>query len=268
MVGFILLAIIVFSVVVVPFFIPDEHTAINPRQRLKPPSWLSGDGSGYLMGTDQLGRDMLARALQGGRLSLLVGLSAVAVSGVIGVVLGLVAGYYGGWFDNLVMRIADVQLAIPTILLAILVMATLGSNVVNLVIVMSIAGWMIFARLIRANTMSLKAQTFVEAAHALGAEDSRILFKHILRNAWTPILIVATQQVAQLIVLESSLSFLGVGVPPDVPTWGAMVRDGRLYLELAWWVSAVPGALLALTVLAINFLGDGLRDVLDPGMRS
>lgn len=262
-VGFLVLLFLLFSVSVLPGLLGLEAEALNPRHKLLPPLASVG-GSTALLGTDQLGRDIFSRVLFGGRISLLVGLSTVILSTIIGVGVGLLAGFYGGWFDNVVMRIVDTQLAIPTILFAILVMATLGASIINLVLVMAVASWMVFARVMRANVLSIKESPMVEAARAAGAGDIRILIKHVLLNSWTPILVVATQQIAQMILLESSLSFLGIGVPISVPTWGAMVRDGRLYLELAWWVPLVPGIALALTVLSINFLGDALRDVLDP----
>lgn len=266
--GLTLLLLIIFGVVVLPALLSLEPSAMNPRLRLQPPGFMPTGSWDAALGTDQLGRDLLARVLVGGRVSLLISLSAVIVSSIVGVSIGLIAGYFGRSFDNVVMRIVDTQLAMPTILLAILVMATIGSSVINLVIVLALSNWMIFARVARASVLSLKQLSFIEAAHAAGAGDPRILSKHVLLNSWTPILVVGTQQVAQMILLESSLSFLGVGVPLSVTTWGAMVRDGRLYLEIAWWVSVVPGLMLALTVMAINFVGDGLRDTFDPQLKT
>lgn len=262
MIGLVLLLFITFAVFVLPSLLPYSPTKISPRDKYQPPS------QSHLLGTDQLGRDLFSRALVGGRVSLLVGLAAVVIGGVIGVLAGLVSGFYGGWIDTVVMRLADVQLSIPTVLLAILIMATTGASLTNLVVVMAVTGWVVFARTTRATVISLKHSLFVEAVQALGARDHRILWHHILRNGWTPVLVIATQRVSQMILLESSLSFLGIGVPPSVPTWGSMVREGRVMLEHAWWVPVTPGILLALTVMAINFLGDGLRDVLDPRLRA
>jgi peptide/nickel transport system permease protein len=262
MLGLILLVMVTVGVFVLPSVLPYNPTKIVPREKYQPPS------SQHPLGTDQLGRDLLSRALVGGRVSLIVGLTAVAAGGLLGVAAGLLAGYYGGWLDTVIMRLADIQLAIPTVLLAILIMATVGASLFNLVTVMALTGWVVFARTVRGTVLGLKQSLFVEAARALGAPDWVLLVRHILRNSWTPVLIIATQRVSQMILLESSLSFLGVGVPPTVPTWGSMVREGRLLLEQAWWVPVTPGILLALTVLAINFLGDGLRDVLDPKLRS
>lgn len=271
MLGLAVLSVVVVAIVLIPGLLGLDPSTINPRLRLQPPMLISpveSTASRAVLGTDQLGRDLLARVLVGGRLSLLISLAAVAASVFVGVVVGLSAGYYGKWLDSTIMRVVDTQLAMPTILLAILVMATIGSSVANLVLVLSLSNWMIFARVARSGVLSLKQLAYVEAAQAAGAGDFRILARHVLINAWTPILVVATQQVAQMILLESSLSFLGVGVPLSVTTWGAMVRDGRLYIETAWWVSVVPGLLLALTVMAINFVGDGLRDVFDPQLRA
>lgn len=262
MIGLVLLAAVTFSVFALPAMLPYNPTKISPREKYLPPS------ATHPLGTDQLGRDLLSRALIGGRVSLLVGVAAVVVGGSVGVVAGLVAGYYGGGLDTVIMRLADVQLAIPTILLAILIMATMGASMVTLIIVMAVTGWVVFARTVRGTVLAIKHSLYVEAARALGAPDRVILFRHVLRNSWTSVLVIATQRVSQMILLESSLSFLGIGVPPSVPTWGTMVREGRLLLEQAWWVPMTPGILLALTVLAINFVGDGLRDVLDPRLRS
>lgn len=262
MIGLVLLLFITFAVFVLPSFLPYSPTKISPRDKYQPPSQT------HLLGTDQLGRDLFSRALVGGRVSLMVGLTAVVIGGLIGVAAGLISGFYGGWIDTIVMRLADVQLSIPTVLLAILIMATTGASLSNLVVVMAVTGWVVFARTTRGTVLSLKQSLFVEAVQALGARDHRILWHHILRNGWTPVLVIATQRVSQMILLESSLSFLGIGVPPSVPTWGSMVREGRVMLEHAWWVPVTPGILLALTVMAINFLGDGLRDVLDPRLKA
>jgi peptide/nickel transport system permease protein len=230
-------------------------------EKLRPP------GATYPLGSDQLGRDMLARLLYGARISLAVGLSAVVVSGVVGVTLGLCAGYFGGALDTAVMRLADVQLAIPLVILAIAMMAFLGPSVGNVIVVLAVSRWMIYARTIRGVVLSLAEQPFVVAAHAAGATAGRVIVNHLLPNAWTPIIVVASQQVAQMIILESILSFLGVGVPASTATWGGMIAEGRNYLEVAWWVVGMPSLAISATVLAINFFGDGLRDALDPRLR-
>jgi len=221
----------------------------------------------HLMGTDTLGHDILTRVLFGARVSLVIAAGSVIISGALGVTLGLLAGFYSR-LDPIIMRIADIQLAVPTVLLAIGLAAALGPSLPNLIFVLAITNWVIFARTVRASTLTLRGSLFVEAARSAGAGDLRIVGQHIMRNAWTPIIVVASQRVAQMILLEASLSFLGVGVPVEVATWGSMVSDGRAQiLTNNWWVAGFPGLAITLTVLGVNFFGDGLRDVLDPRMR-
>lgn len=247
---------------------PASSQAINPRVKLVEPLTTSNVGTFHVLGTDQVGRDILSRIFYGGRVSLGLTLLAVFIGGSLGVVLGLFAGYFGGWFDTVIMRLADVQLAIPSILLAIGIVAFAGRSLGVLLIVLALAAWIIFARTIRGVTLGIKSAAFIESARAAGASDLRIIFRHILPNAWTPIIVLGTQQLALLIILESSLSFIGAGVPADMPSWGTMVADGRDYiLTRAWWLTAFPGLAISLSVLAINFFGDGLRDVLDPRLR-
>jgi len=249
------------------YVLPTDPEALLPASKLLGPGGIDRDGMAHVMGTDNLGRDILARVLYGARISLAVALGSVALSGIIGIVLGLLAGYYPR-LDGTIMRIADVQLAIPTILLAIALAAVLGPSVTNLILVLAITNWVIFARTVRASTLQLRASLFVEAARTVGAGDARIIARHVMQNAWTPIIVIASQRVAQMIILEASLSFLGVGVPVGVPTWGSMVADGRAQIITAqWWVAGFPGLAITLTVLGVNFFGDGLRDVLDPRLR-
>ncbi|HEV7663997.1 MAG TPA: ABC transporter permease [Chloroflexota bacterium] len=246
---------------------PGDPTALSPANKLLPPLVADRNGVTHLMGTDILGRDILTRVLFGARVSLAVAIGSVVVAGAIGLALGLVAGFYSR-LDAAIMRIADIQLAIPTVLLAIGLAAAVGPSLPNLIFVLAITNWVIFARTVRASSLSLRESLFVEAARCAGADDLRILGQHILRNAWTPIIVVASQRVAQMILLEASLSFLGVGVPVDVATWGSMVADGRAQiLTNNWWVAGFPGLAITLTVLGVNFFGDGLRDVLDPRLR-
>lgn len=245
---------------------PADPAAVDMNYRLRPPA--SGGTHGkFLLGGDQLGRDILSRIIYGARISLTVGVTAVLLSGTLGVLLGLLAGYYRGRADEVVMRLADIQLAIPTILLAIALVGVLGPSLRNLILVLGITGWVIYARTIRGVVLSLREQQFIEAARALGSGDGRTLFRYVLPNVWTPAIVVASQQMGFMMIMESALSFLGLGVPSPTPTWGGMIADGRGYLATAWHVTTFPGLVLMATVLAVNFFGDGLRDVLDPRLR-
>ncbi|HVG79815.1 MAG TPA: ABC transporter permease [Patescibacteria group bacterium] len=235
--------------------------------RLRPPAMVGGTWSRPL-GTDELGRDVLSRMLHGGRVSLMVGLLAVAVSCPIGVVIGLASGFFGGWIDRMLMRFTDIQLAIPTILLAMALVTVLGPGVPNLIITLSVTGWTIYARLIRGETLALRDRDFIEATRAAGAGQARIMFRHVLPNVVSPLIVVATFAVGSMVVLEATLSFLGIGVPLRVATWGSMLSSGRTYLKSAWWITAFPGLAIFVTVLAINALGDSMRDALDPRLRS
>ncbi|HWT77832.1 MAG TPA: ABC transporter permease [Candidatus Methylomirabilis sp.] len=245
---------------------PADPEAVDMTHRLQPPA-AETRGAKYLLGGDQLGRDILSRILYGARISLAVGATAVLLSGTLGVLLGLLAGYYGRKLDETIMRLADIQLAIPTVLLAIALVGVLGPSLRNLILVLGITGWVIYARTIRGVVLSVREQQFIEAARALGSGDGRTLFRYILPNVWTPAIVVASQQMGFMIIMESALSFLGLGVPPPTPTWGGMIADGRGYLATAWHVTTFPGVVLMATVLAVNFFGDGLRDVLDPRLR-
>ena len=235
--------------------------------RLRPPAMVGGTWSRPL-GTDELGRDVLSRLLHGGRVSLMVGLLAVAVSCPIGVVIGLASGFFGGWIDRMLMRLTDIQLAIPTILLAMALVTVLGPGVPNLITTLSVTGWTIYARLIRGETLALRDRDFIEATRAAGAGQARIMFRHVLPNVVSPVIVVATFAVGSMVVLEATLSFLGIGVPLRVATWGSMLSSGRTYLKSAWWITAFPGLAIFVTVLAINALGDSMRDALDPRLRS
>jgi peptide/nickel transport system permease protein len=245
---------------------PADPELVSMNDRLLAPTWFSHSWK-FCLGADPLGRDVLSRIIFGARISLLVGVTAVGLSGTVGILLGLLAGYYGGKVDETIMRLADIQLAIPTILLAIALVGVMGPNLRNLIVVLGITGWVIYARTIRSVVLSVRSMQFVEAANALGAGDRRTLLGHILPNLWTPAIVIASQQVGFMIIMESALSFLGLGVQPPTPTWGGMIADGRGYLVTAWHVTTMPGLVLMTTVLAVNFFGDGLRDVLDPKFR-
>ncbi len=239
---------------------PAGTDAMDLAARLQPPHVPSA----HPFGTDPIGRDVLARVVFGGRISLTVGLVSVALSVLIGTLLGLIAGYYRAAVGAVLMRLADVQLAFPFILLAITVIAIVGPGLWKLIAVMVVSQWAQYARLVRGQVLALREREFVQAAQALGANGNRTMFRHIIPNAIGPIVVLATLNVANNILLESGLTFLGLGVDPQVPSWGGMLADGRTYLQTAWWVSVFPGVAITVTVLGFNLLGDWLRDRLDP----
>jgi peptide/nickel transport system permease protein len=235
--------------------------------RLKAPGFRDAAGRAHWLGTDHLGRDLMARVIYGARPALLVGFAAVAISGLIGMIAGLVSGYFGGRVDDALMRLADIQLAFPFILLAIAVIGVLGPSLKTIIAVIGVSSWVVYARIVRSAVLSLREREFVQAALALGSGDGRVLVRHILPNALTPWLVVATLDMARVIVTESALSFLGLGVQPPTPTWGGMLADGRVYISTAWWLATFPGLAILVTVLGINLFGDGLRDTLDPRLK-
>lgn len=267
-IGIVLLLLVAGSALLAPWLAPYPPLAQDLSQRLLPPVWMKGGSPGHLFGTDHLGRDMLSRVIYGSRVSLLVGLVSVLISGILGTALGLVAGYYPGKLEALIMLLADVQMAFPFMLLALAVMAVLGSGLQNVVLMLGITGWVSYGRLVRVEVLSLREKEFVEAARALGQRDSKIILRHILPNLLPTVMVIASLRIASMIIAESSLTFMGLGVEPDIPTWGSMLADGRGYITTAWWVATFPGLAIMLTVLGINLLGDWLRDELDPKMRN
>ncbi len=250
-----------------PYLSPHDPLKQMLARRLAPPGAPSRTSAVHWLGTDQLGRDVLSRIIYGSRVSLAVGVAAVIVGGLLGSILGLASGYFGGYLDEVVMMVVDAQLAFPVILLAIAIIAVLGPSFTNLVIVVGLSGWVTYARIIRGQVLTLKSREFIEIMRALGGSAWRIIFRHILPNALSPLIVVATLDLARTIILESTLSFLGLGVQPPTPSWGLMISDGREYLDTAWWVATFPGLTLMATALAVSRLGDWLRDILDPALR-
>jgi len=250
-----------FLMAAVASFICADPSVIDVGQRLLPPSWE------HPLGTDDLGRGVLVRMLYGARISLLVGFVAVGISSLIGILFGSLAGYYGGWIDALVMRFVDIMLCFPTFFLILAVIAFLDPSIWNIMIVIGLTSWMGVARLIRAEFLSLRQRDFVLAAQALGASDLRLIFRHILPNALSPVLVSATLGIAGAILTESALSFLGIGVQPPTPSWGNMLITGKQTLGSAWWLSVFPGVAILITVLGYNLLGEGIRDALDPRLK-
>ena len=266
--GLIVVAVVVLTAVAAPLLSPFDPIEQDLGDlRLKAPGFRAGDGRIHPLGTDHLGRDLLARVIYGARPALLVGFAAVAISGLIGMAAGLISGYFGGRMDDVLMRLADIQLAFPFILLAIAVIGVLGPSLKTIIIVIGVSSWVVYARIVRGVALTLREREFVHAALALGSGDGRVLVRHVLPNALTPWLVVATLDMARVIVIESALSFLGLGVQPPTPTWGGMLADGRVYISTAWWLATFPGLAILVTVLGINLFGDGLRDTLDPRLR-
>jgi len=254
-----ILVVILFTVAILaPLLAPYEYDFIDRNHILEPPS------STHLLGTDDLGRDLLSRMLYGARISLAVGFVAVGISTIIGILIGSIAGYYGGLLDRLNMRIVDVMLSIPTFFLILAVIAFIGPSIWNIMFIIGLTSWMGVARLVRAELLSLKKREYVLAAKAIGASDIRIIFRHMLPNSLAPIIVSAVLGVASAVLLESSLSFLGLGVQPPYPSWGNILTTGQANIEIAWWLSVFPGLAILLTVLSYNLLGEGLRDALDP----
>ncbi len=257
-----LVALVVLTALAAPWIAPHDPANGDFAAGLKPPGT-----PGHPLGTDLLGRDVLSRVLYGARIALFIGLCTVLVTAVVGGMLGLVAGFFGGWPGTVLMRIVDVQLSFPFILLALTINAIVGLGLRNIILSLSAAGWVVYARVVRGEVLSVKQRDYVQAAAALGTRRARILFRHVLPNVAPSIIIVASLQFSQFIVAEAAISFLGFGVQPPTPAWGSMLSESRDYLYVAWWLAAFPGAALALTALGINLVGDWLRDVLDPKLR-
>ena len=262
-----ILLLIVATAALAPWVAPHDPLAVDIRHRLAPPQWMYGGTAEHLLGTDQVGRDLLARMIYGGRVSLVVGVGAVLISATIGVLLGLSAGYFAGRTDWIIMTGINVMLTFPFVLLALAVIAVLGPSLVNMIFVLGVAGWPIYARVVRAETMAIREREFVLAGRALGMSHARIVFRQILPNLVSTIVVIATLQVAQVIILESFLSFLGLGIQPPTPAWGNMLGEGRVYMLNSWWIATFPGLAIFVTTLVINLMGNALRDWLDPHLK-
>ena len=262
--GLIMVLGVIFSAIFAPLISPHDPILQDVEIRLLPPLGQAGADPNYLLGTDHLGRDIVSRLIYGARISIVVSVSAVVFSAFLGTIIGLFSGFYGGKIDSVFMRLADVQLAFPFILLAIAIIAVLGPNLQNIIIVMGITGWVIYARVVRAEVLSLREKEYVMAVRALGGSNGRIIFNHLLPNVVPPIIVIITLEMARMIIMEAALSFLGLGIQPPTPTWGGMLADGRVYLVTSWWLATFPGVVIMLVVLGINLLGNWLRDILDP----
>lgn len=260
--GFIIIMVMFLLAMLAPWIAPYDPDAFDVKAILLGPSWQ------HWMGTDGLGRDVFSRMLFGGRISLLVGLVAVGISTAIGIVLGALAGYYRGWVDTVIMRLVDIMLSIPSFFLILAVIAFLTPSIINIMIVIGLTSWMGVTRLVRAEFLSLSNREFVLASRTLGAKDMRLIFIHLLPNSLTPIIVSAVLGVAGAVLLESGLSFLGLGVQAPQASWGNILTDGKEYIQFAWWLSLYPGMAILLTVLGYNLLGEGLRDALDPRSQS
>jgi peptide/nickel transport system permease protein len=261
----------VLTALAAPVLAPHDPTKLDLKARLLPPAWSEEGNAAYLLGTDQLGRDLLSRIIVGSRISLVVGFSGVAIALAIGVTLGLISGFFGGIIDTLISRTLDTFLAIPFIILALAVIGVLGvkggNNVLRLIVVLALANWVIFARVVRGEVLSVKNRDYVEAAFAIGQNNTKIILRYILPNVAASIIVLATLQVATVIIAEAALSFLGLGVQPPTITWGIMLADGRDHLATSWWLSTFPGIAITLSVLGLILWGDWLRDVLDPRLK-
>lgn len=264
--GFLIILTFVIAAIFAPVIAPEDPNRQSLVNSLDPPAWLGGT-SGAIMGTDYLGRDVFSRVIHGARVSLLVGVVSVAIGGFVGTVIGIIAAYRGRGVDSFLMRLADFQLSIPFIVLAVAILGVLGPGVRNIVLVLAISTWVTYARVVRGEALSAREQEYILAAQSSGASSFRIMSRHLFPNVVPPTIVIASLEVARMIIAEASLSFLGLGVPSSIPSWGSIAADGRDYLQTAWWISTFPGLAIVIAVLGINLFGDWLRDELDPRMR-
>jgi peptide/nickel transport system permease protein len=261
------LLLMVIMAIFAPILAPYPFDQINMTERLAPPFFMEGGSASHILGTDNLGRDVLSRVIYGAQISLTVAVIVIAITASIGTVVGIISGYAGGRTDAFLMRVTDISLAFPPILIALLLAASIGPGYWTVVIALSFLGWAPYARLIRGEALKLREADFVSQARIIGASPMRIMLRHIFPNVINPLIIMVTLSVGMIILTEAILSYLGAGIPPPAASWGNMVNDGRNLIDVAWWISFFPGAAIGLVVLAGNFLGDWLRDKLDPRLR-
>jgi ABC-type dipeptide/oligopeptide/nickel transport system permease subunit len=257
--GAVVLGIVALAAVLAPWVAPHGYAEQELVRSLQPPAWLRGGDWAYPLGTDRLGRDLMSRLIFGARISMAVAVLSVSLGGGLGTALGLAAGYFGGWVDRAVSRLIDVQLSFPAVFLAIAIMAALGQSLVKLILVLGFVSWVQYARIARGNTLSAREREFVYAARALGADERRVLARHVLPTILPPLLVVAAVNMSSVVLAEAALSYLGLGVQPPTPAWGSMISEGRTAQSIAWWGTVFPGLAIALMVIGANLLGDGLQ---------
>jgi peptide/nickel transport system permease protein len=268
-IGAIILSTVIFVALFSPFVSPfDPNLQFPAEARMAPLTYLEASGRFVILGTDQVGRDLLSRIIYASRVTLTVAFSAVIVSCLIGTTVGLLAGYFRGWFDIISMRFVDIALAFPFELLALSVVAVTGPSLGVVIVVLGLRIWVVYARVVRGSALSVREKDYINGARAAGAGEVRILLRYMLPNVMTPVIVVSTLYIGRMILIESSLSFLGIGVPPPTPTWGGILGDGRAYIDTAWWIAFFPGLAIMMTVLSVNLLGDWLRDFLDPKIKT
>jgi peptide/nickel transport system permease protein len=264
--GILCVSLALFTALAAPLIAPHDPYQQDTSQRLKPPSWVEGGSRAHLLGTDQLGRDILSRLIYGARISLIVAAVAVFIAAVVGIAVGLVAGFYGGWIDSALMGLTNFFLSFPYVLLAIAIMGIVGPGFTTLILVLGLTSWPIYTRIIRSEVLTVKELEFVEAARALGVREGVILFKHITPNVLNSVMVTASIEIARMIINEAFFSFLGLGVQPPIPSWGNMLYDGKAYIFVTQWLITLPGIAIFMTTLGMNLIGDWLRDIFDPHM--
>ncbi|MBW2063034.1 MAG: ABC transporter permease [Deltaproteobacteria bacterium] len=262
--AFVLVGLFLFAVIFGPFVIPHDPFETNLKLSILPPAWQEGGSTKYLLGTDSMGRDMLSRLIYGSRITLIASLVAICLAGTIGVMLGMISGYFGGKTDMAIMRTTDIFMSLPLIMMAIILASMLNPSLKSAILAIGLSGWTGYARIVRGEVLSLKEQDYVRLARVAGCSSKRILFSHILPNIMNTLIIIVTLQLGQVIIAMAALSFLGLGVQPPSATWGLMLSEGRKYITYAWWLATFPGIAILLTVLGFNLMGDWLRDTFDP----